>query len=208
VADGLFRTQDEVDNAAEQPGKGLGRIRYADLNEDGVVDTKDRTWIGNPNPGFNYGLNVTLSYKAFDFTMFWEGIGDVDVINTKKYQTDFWSVDDVGSNKGTRLLNAWSVDNPNSSIPALTTVDRNAESRFSTYYVERGDYLKLRVLQLGYNLPKSLLEKYSMESFRIYVSGQNLLILDAKNFTGVDPESPAYGYPLPMTFTMGINLTL
>lgn len=208
VADGLFRTQDEVDNAAEQPGKGLGRIRFADLNEDGVVDTKDRTWIGNPNPGFNYGLNVTLSYKAFDFTMFWEGIGDVDVINTKKYQTDFWSVDDVGSNKGTRLLNAWSVDNPDSSIPALTTVDRNAESRFSTYYVERGDYLKLRVLQLGYNLPKSLLEKYSMESFRIYVSGQNLLILDAKNFTGVDPESPAYGYPLPMTFTMGINLTL
>jgi len=208
VADGLFRTQDEVDNSAEQPGKGLGRIRFADLNGDGVVDTNDRTWIGNPNPGFNYGVNVTLGYKAFDFTMFWEGIGDVDVINTKKYQTDFWSVDDVGSNKGTRLLNAWSVDNPNSSIPALTTVDRNAESRFSTYYVEKGDYLKLRVLQLGYNLPKSLLEKYSMESLRFYVSGQNLLIIDAKNFTGVDPESPAYGYPLPMTFTIGLNLTL
>ena len=208
VADGLFRTQDEVDNSAEQPGKGLGRIRFADLNSDGVVDTDDRTWIGNPNPGFNYGVNVTLGYKAFDFTMFWEGIGDVDVINTKKYQTDFWSVDDVGSNKGTRLLNAWSVDNPNSSIPALTTVDRNAESRFSTYYVEKGDYLKLRVLQLGYNLPKSLLEKYSMESLRIYVSGQNLLIIDAKNFTGVDPESPAYGYPLPMTFTVGLNLAL
>ena len=208
VADGLFRTQDEVDNSAEQPGKGLGRIRFADLNGDGVVDTDDRTWIGNPNPGFNYGVNVTLGYKAFDFTMFWEGIGDVDVINTKKYQTDFWSVDDVGSNKGTRLLNAWSVDNPNTSIPALTTVDRNAESRFSTYYVEKGDYLKLRVLQLGYNLPKSLLEKYSMESLRIYVSGQNLLIIDAKNFTGVDPESPAYGYPLPMTFTVGLNLAL
>ena len=208
VADGLFRTQDEVDNSAEQPGKGLGRIRFADLNGDGVVDVNDRTWIGNPNPGFNYGVNVTLGYKAFDFTMFWEGIGDVDVINTKKYQTDFWSVDDVGSNKGTRLLNAWSVDNPNSGIPALTTVDRNAESRFSTYYVEKGDYLKLRVLQLGYNLPQSLLEKYSMESLRLYVSGQNLLIIDAKNFTGVDPESPAYGYPLPMTFTIGLNLTL
>ncbi len=74
-----------------------------------MVETKDRTWIGNPNPGFNYGLNVTLGYKDLDFTMFWDGIGDVDVINTKKYQTDFWSVDDVGSNKGTRLLNAWSV---------------------------------------------------------------------------------------------------
>jgi TonB-linked SusC/RagA family outer membrane protein len=208
VADGLFRTQDEVDNSAEQPGKGLGRIRFADLNGDGVVDINDRTWIGNPNPGFTYGLNTTFGYKAFDLTMFWEGVGNIDVINTKKYQTDFWSVDDVGSNKGTRLLNAWSVDNPNSSIPALTTVDRNAESRFSTYYVEKGDYLKLRVLQLGYNLPKLLLEKYSIESMRFYVSGQNLLIIDAKNFTGVDPESPAYGYPLPMTFTVGFNLSL
>jgi TonB-linked SusC/RagA family outer membrane protein len=208
VAEGLFRTQEEVDNAADQPGKGLGRIRFADLNNDGVVDTDDRAWIGNPNPGFTYGLNTTFGYKAFDLTMFWEGVGDIDVINTKKYQTDFWSVDDVGSNKGTRLLNAWSVDNPNSSIPALTTVDRNAESRFSTYYVEKGDYLKLRVLQLGYNLPKLLLEKYSIESMRFYVSGQNLLIIDAKNFTGVDPESPAYGYPLPMTFTVGFNLSL
>ena len=208
VADGLFRTQDEVDNYAAQPGKGLGRIRFADLNGDGIVDTKDRTWIGNPNPGFTYGLNTTLGYKGFDLTMFWEGVGNIDVINIKKYQTDFWSVDDIGSNKGTRLLNAWSVDNPNSSIPALTTVDHNAESRLSTYYVEKGDYLKLRVLQLGYNLPKSLLEKYSMESLRLYVSGQNLLIIDAKNFTGVDPESPAYGYPLPMTFTIGLNLTL
>ncbi|WP_116787903.1 SusC/RagA family TonB-linked outer membrane protein [Flavobacterium psychrotrophum] len=208
VGDGLFRTQDEVDVHADQPGKGLGRIRYKDLNGDGVVDTNDRTWIGNPNPGFQYGINVALSYKNFDFTTFWDGIGNVDVINSKKYQTDFWSVDDVGSNKGTRLLNAWSVDNPNSSIPALTTVDRNAESRFSTYYVENGSYLKLRVLQLGYTLPKSLSEKYSLENFRIYVSGQNLLIIDSKKFTGVDPESPAFGYPLPMTFTVGLNVSL
>lgn len=208
VADGLFRTQEEVDEWADQPGKGLGRIRYADLNGDGLIDDKDRTWIGNPNPGFAYGVNIALGYKNFDFTTFWDGIGDVDVINTTKYQTDFWSVDDVGSNKGTRLLNAWSVDNPNSSIPALTTVDRNAESRFSTYYVENGSYLKLRVLQLGYTLPKDMMAKYSMESLRFYVSGQNLLIINPKDFTGVDPESPAFGYPLPMTFTVGLNLSL
>ena len=208
VADGLFRTQDEVDNYADQPGKGLGRIRYKDLNGDGIIDNKDRTWIGNPNPGFQYGINVALSYKNFDFTTFWDGIGNVDVINSKKYQTDFWSVDDVGSNKGTRLLNAWSADNPNSSIPALTTVDRNAESRFSTYYVENGSYLKLRVLQVGYTVPKSIAEKYSLENCRLYVSGQNLLIINSKNFTGVDPESPAFGYPLPMTFTVGINVSL
>jgi len=208
VADGLFRSQDEVDNHAMQEGKGLGRIRYSDLNGDGIVNNDDRTWIGNPNPGFQYGVNLAVSYKNFDFTTFWDGIGDVDVVNSTKYQTDFWSVDDIGSNKGTRLLNAWSVDNPNSSIPALTTVDSNGESRFSTYYVEKGDYLKLRVLQLGYTLPKSLSEKYSLDNFRIYVSGQNLLIINSKNFTGVDPESPAFGYPLPLSFTVGLNVSL
>ena len=207
VADGLFKSQDEVDLAAEQPGKGLGRIRFKDLNGDGEITDKDRTWIGNPNPGLLYGINVGLSYKNFDFNTFWEGVSNVDVINFTKYQTDFWSVDDVGSNKGTRLLNAWSLDNPNSTIPALTTNDKNGESRFSTYYVENGNYLKLRVLQLGYNFPKDLLKKLTLESFRFYISGQNLLIIDAKNFTGVDPENAGFGYPQPTTFTAGFNFT-
>src|SRR5690606_33686477 len=102
VADGLFRTDDEVSNSATQPGKNLGRIRYKDLNNDGIINDDDRTWIGNPNPGFTYGFNLTLEYKNFDITTFWQGVGDIDVINQTKYQTDFWSVDDVGSNKGTR----------------------------------------------------------------------------------------------------------
>ncbi|MGC4128131.1 MAG: TonB-dependent receptor [Bergeyella sp.] len=208
VADGLFRTQEEVDNSAEQSGKGLGRIRYADLNGDGVIDSDDQTWIGNPNPGFMYGINLNFSYKNFDLSTFWQGIGDVDVINTKKYQTDFWSVDDVGSNKGTRLLDAWSPQNPNSDIPALTTVDSNAESRFSTYYVENGRYLKLRVLQLGYTFPKSVMEHYKVSNFRIYTSVQNLWTIKSKDFTGVDPETPGFGYPLPLTFNFGVNFSL
>jgi TonB-linked SusC/RagA family outer membrane protein len=208
VADGLFRTQSEVDNSAAQSGKGLGRIRYADLNGDGIINDKDRTWIGNPNPGFMYGLNINFSYKNFDLSTFWQGITDIDVINAKKYQTDFWSVDDVGSNKGSRLLNAWSPQNPNSDIPALTTIDSNAESRFSTYYVENGSYLKLRVLQLGYTLPKSILENYNMSNFRIYASVQNLLTIKSKSFTGIDPESPAFGYPLPITINFGVNFSL
>lgn len=208
VADGLFRTQSEVDNSAAQSGKGLGRIRYADLNGDGIINDKDRTWIGNPNPGFMYGLNINFSYKNFDLSTFWQGITDIDVINAKKYQTDFWSVDDVGSNKGTRLLNAWSPQNPNSDIPALTTIDSNAESRFSTYYVENGSYLKLRVLQLGYTLPKSILDNYNMSNFRIYASVQNLLTIKSKSFTGIDPESPAFGYPLPITINFGVNFSL
>ncbi len=208
VADGLFRTQNELDNSAEQPGKGLGRIRYADLNNDGVINDKDRTWIGNPNPSFTYGLSINLSYKNFDISTFWQGVADVDIINAKKYQTDFWSVDDVGSNKGTRLLNAWSPENPNSNIPAVTTVDSNAESRFSTYYVENGSYLKLRVLQIGYTLPKSVSDNYGISNFRLYTSVQNLWTIKSKNFTGVDPETPAFGYPLPLTVNFGINISL
>jgi hypothetical protein len=87
-------------------------------------------------------------------------------------------------------------------------VDSNAESRFSTYYIETGSYLKLRVLQLGYTLPKDILEQYKISNFRIYVSGQNLLTIKSKSFTGVDPETPAYGYPLPLTFNFGVNLSL
>lgn len=208
VADGLFRTAEEVDNSAQQPGKGLGRIRYADLNNDGIINDSDRTWIGNPNPGFTYGLNINFRYKSFDLSTFWQGIGDVDVINVKKYQTDFWSVDDVGSNKGKRLLNAWSPQNPDSDIPALTTVDSNAESRFSTYYVEPGDYFKLRLLQIGYTVPQTFLESNKISNLRLYISAQNILTFKSKSFTGVDPETPAYGYPVPMTFNFGLNLSL
>lgn len=71
IADGIFKSQEEVDNHADQTGKGIGRIRYKDLDNNGVIDTKDQTWIGDPNPDFTYGLNIYLEYKNFDLTMFW-----------------------------------------------------------------------------------------------------------------------------------------
>ena len=74
IADGIFKSQEEVDNHADQTGKGVGRIRYKDLDNNGVIDTKDQTWIGNPNPDFTYGLNIYLEYKNFDLTMFWQGV--------------------------------------------------------------------------------------------------------------------------------------
>ncbi|EIJ37472.1 TonB-linked outer membrane protein, SusC/RagA family [Galbibacter orientalis DSM 19592] len=207
VTDGLFKTEEELQNSAEQQGKGLGRIRYKDLNSDGVIDDQDRDWIGNPNPSFTYGLNLSFGYKQFDLNLFFDGVGDVDVINSRKYQTDFWSVDDVGSNKGTRLLNAWSPNNPDSDIPALTTIDNNAESRFSTYYIEPGDYFKLRNLQIGYTLPQNTIERIGVSKIRFYTGGQNLFTINSKKFTGIDPENPAFGYPLPFTVTIGMNLT-
>lgn len=207
VADGLFRTSDEVSNSAEQDGKGLGRIRYKDLNGDGKIGDEDRTWIAVQHPDFIYGLNVNLEYKNFDLTMFWQGVHNIDVINDQKYHTDFWSISETGSNKGTRLLNAWSPSNPNSDIPALSITDTNWEARQSTYFVENGSYLKLRTLQLGYSLPKIYAKKVGMERLRFYASGQNLLTIKSKSFTGIDPETPGFGYPIPMTFTVGANIT-
>lgn len=207
VADGLFRTQDEVDNSAVQTAKGLGRIRYKDINGDGKITTDDRTWIFNPVPDFTYGFNFNFEYKGFDLTLFFQGVGHVDVENVVKYSTDFWSARETGSNKGTRLLNAWTPSNPNSTIPALTTLNANDEGRFSTYFIENGGYMKLRNLQLGYTIPKNITEKFKVSNLHLYVSGQNLFTIKSKSFTGIDPESPSYGYPIPTMVTAGLNVT-
>ena len=204
IADGIFKSQEEVDNHADQTGKGVGRIRYKDLDNNGVIDTKDQTWIGNPNPDFTYGLNIYLEYKNFDLTMFWQGVQGVDVYNEVKKNTDFWSVGDMNANRGTRLLGAW--QNPGSDIPAVCLEDLNNEKRISSYYVENGSYLKLRNLQLGYTLPTDISKKIKIERLRFYFSAQNLLTIKSKNFTGMDPENPNFGYPIPLNLTFGFNI--
>ena len=196
-----------MDAHANQPGKGLGRIRYTDLNGDGVINDFDRTWIGRPHPDFTYGLSMDLSYKNFDFSFFIQGVAGIDVVNEFKYATDFWSVSETGSNKGTRLLNAWSPSNPDSNIRAIALVDNNFESRFSTYFIENGSYLKLRNVQIGYTLDQETVSKIGMSSFRMYIGGDNLGILaKSKSFTGVDPENPGFGYPNPVVGTLGFNM--
>jgi TonB-linked SusC/RagA family outer membrane protein len=208
VTDGLFRTQAEVDNHPTQNGKGLGRIRYKDLNNDKVINNaNDRTWIGDPNPDFFYGLNIGLSYKRFDLSAFFQGVNGNAVVNDVKYNTDFWSVSQTGSNKGTRTLEAWTPQNPNSDIPMLTALDANNEARLSTYFIEDGSYLKLRNMQIGYNFGASMLSRAKMQKARVYVGGDNLLLLvKSKSFTGLDPETPGFGYPNPKIFTIGLIL--
>ena len=206
IADGLFRSQSDIDAHARQDGAGLGRIRYRDINEDGIINDKDRTWIGNPHPDFSYGLNITMAYKGVDLSLFFQGVQGVDVINELKYHTDFWAVSETGSNKGTRLLDAWSLANPESNIPAVTMDNSNDEGRFSTYFIEDGSYLKLRNVQLGYSLPQAWLKKIHLEKFRFYISGQNLFTIHSRSFTGVDPENPAYGYPIPIVVSGGLNV--
>lgn len=208
VADGIFKSQEEIDNHAKQEGAGLGRIRYKDLNGDGVITEADQTWIYNPVPDYSYGLNVYLEYKNFDFTMFWQGVQGVDIISDLKKETDIWAGLNIGFlNKGARLLNAWNMNNQDSNIPALTLSDNNNEKRVSSYWVENGSYLKLRTIQLGYNFPHAIVKKLSMERLRFYISAQNLFSIHSKSFTGVDPENPNYGYPIPLNFTFGLNVT-
>lgn len=214
VTDGLFKSQSEIDDydakysyASGFIAPGLGRIRYNDVNHDKVIDENDQTWIYDPTPDFSYGINIALNWKNFDFTMFWQGLADVDYYNEEKLSTDFFSISETGSNKGVRMLNCWSESNPNSSIPALTYSNNNNEARFSTYFIENGAYLKLRTLQIGYTLNKNLLETLQISSCRVYINGRNLVTLDAKNFTATDPESTSWGYPIPYSLTAGVQIS-
>ena len=121
VADGIFKSQEEIDNHATQEGAGLGRIRWKDLTGDGKITEADQTWIYNPVPDFTYGFNIYLEYKNFDFTAFFQGVQGVDIISDLKKETDIWAGLNVGFlNKGKRLLDAWSTSNPDSNVPALS----------------------------------------------------------------------------------------
>ena len=205
VVEGLYQSREEV-LAHGQAGARVGGLKYADLNGDGKINEADRTWIFNPVPNFSYGINVDLGYKDFDFTMFWQGVAGVDVINNQKYQTDFWSITDAGSNKGERLIDAWTPANSSSSIPALTTSNGADEGRLSSYFVENGSYIKLRTLQLGYTLPTSLVKKLLLSKARIYLSGDNLWTIKSSSLTCSDPENTAWNYPHTASFTFGIQV--
>ena len=208
VYDGIFKSQDEIDNHASQNGAGLGRIRWKDLDGNGVINEKDQKWIYSPVPDFTWGLNIYVQYKNFDFTMFWQGVQGVDVISDLKKETDLWSGLNISNlNKGRRLLDAWSPTNMGSNIPAISTMDNNNEKRVSSFFVEDGSYAKLRTIQLGFNFPTSITEKLYMQRLRMYVSAQNLLTIKAKNFTGVDPENANFGYPIPLNVTFGLNVS-
>ena len=208
VYDGIFKSQDEIDNHAAQNGAGLGRIRWKDLNEDGVINEKDQKWIYSPVPDFTWGLNIYLEYKNLDFTMFWQGVQGVDVISDLKRETDLWAgLNITNLNKGRRLLDAWTPNNPSSNIPAVSTMDNNNEKRVSSYFVENGSFAKMRNIQLGYNFGSNVCDKLHIARLRMYVSAQNLLTIKSKSFTGVDPENPNFGYPIPLNVTYGLNVS-
>ncbi|MBE7169370.1 MAG: TonB-dependent receptor [Williamsia sp.] len=205
VADGLFTTQDQVTSSAAQPGKGLGRIRFKDLNGDNVINDKDRMYIGNGQPDLLYGLNLSVRWKKLDVSVFVQGVQGLTAYNSYKTYTDFSSIW-PGGNWGTRTLEAWSPQNTSSTIPALTLVNTNDEARTSTYFMENVSYLKLRNFQVGYNL-KSALKRIRVQNARLFVQGSNLLTFKSKGFTAADPENPGNAYPIPALTTIGLDLS-
>lgn len=209
VADGIFQNQGEVDSHADQVGKDVGRIRYADLNNDGVVNELDRTYLGDPYPDFSFGFDGSVEWKGLTFSAsLYSAIGQ-EIYNEVLWYMDF--AQNGTFNHSTRILDAWSPQNTGSSIPAPTLENANNENRASSYYVEDGSYLRLRSVKLGYTLPKSLTGSVLAN---IYGEVQNVATLTG--YSGIDPEVPHAGnvnfpgidrgvYPLPRTFLLGVN---
>ncbi|ODT35900.1 MAG: SusC/RagA family TonB-linked outer membrane protein [Niabella sp. SCN 42-15] len=213
VADGIFRTQQEVDNHVTQSGAAIGRLRYRDVNGDSAIrEISDRAYIAVLDPKFYGGMAFNFSYFNFDLNFNLQGVFGNEIYNQWKYESDFWGITlPSGKNHPTRLYDAWNFDNTDSRIPAASNVTSNAEQRTSSYFVESGSYLKLRNIDLGYTLPAGIAERMGMQKFRTYLMAQNVLTLrktwGSNKFTGFDPEMPNYGYLIPLIVTFGVNVT-
>lgn len=206
IADGLFQSQAEVDSHATQAGARPGRIRWADLNSDGVIDEQDQEFFASSDPDFIYGMNFSLNYGNWDFNMFWQGVEGGQIRNNWRIFTDFTSLN-IGSNYGDRVLNAWTPENSQSDVPALTLIDNNGEGRQSSFFYEDASYLKLRNLSVGYSPDESFLNDYGIKSARIFLQGSNLLTITPSGTLSQDPETPNEVFPIARRITIGLNVS-
>ena len=223
--EGLFRSDEEVlaANALDgnpateyQPGAAAGDARFADVNGDGVVNSTDLTFIGNPLPDFSAGLTGNLAYKSFDMNFIFSGSFGNDVmarISAFGYSAD-------PGNKFRALIgNTWTPENPNAEYPRLFIGDPGGSNRAnSSRWIESGTYVRLRNIQVGYNFAPTLLSRIGGKTARVYIGSENLFTL-TKYKSGFDPEQGAsYGdrpldigtdrgnYPQARTFLLGINV--
>jgi TonB-linked SusC/RagA family outer membrane protein len=200
---GLFQDASDVSKSPKQDGANPGRFKYADVNGDGVVNDQDRTWIGNPNPDFTYGVTINAGYKNFDFSVFFYGSQGNKVVNYVKYWTYYPQVfrggisNDALYNSAVLVNTAGQpttvndptahVSNPGAKIPVLETNGNFSNSgKFNSFIVEDGSFLKCRSVLLGYTLPVSPLKKIGVDKLRIYVQGSNLFTVT--KYSGLDPE--------------------
>lgn len=210
VTDGIFQNQQSVDAHAEQPGKGIGRLRYKDLNKDGKIDFLDQDWLGTELPEIEYGINADIGYKNFTLSIYAQGVAGKTKDNGNKFSMT--TAGGTALNWGQDVFNAWTPTNTNTTIPALTNNDANNERRPSSYWLANAAYFKLRTVQLSYTFPEKIVKALKINQLRTYIIGENLLTIKdnkgADKFYGPDPEIANQAYPLTTKFTFGINLSL
>jgi TonB-linked SusC/RagA family outer membrane protein len=211
---GIFQSQSEIDSYKSgegnviQPTANPGDFKFSDTNNDGVIDDKDRVVLGNPNPKFTYGLNTIWTYGAFDLTVDFQGVAGVDIYNANlglRYGTENFSED--------FYKNRWHGSGTSTSYPSAN-IGGGQNYRSNSFFVENGNYFRVRNAQLGYTLPAAFSQKIKISKFRLYVNAQNALNLFT--YKGFSPEiggAPTKAgvdlsvYPLYATYTFGINVT-
>jgi TonB-linked SusC/RagA family outer membrane protein len=210
TTDGIFQNQDEVnahvgaDGLPLQPNAQPGDLRFVDVNGDGVFDEDDRGMIGDPTPTWTYGFTLNAAYKGVDLVVFGQGIAGNDIFNaTRRY-------DLPTSNMSGDALGRWTGENTSTSYPRLSNDDPNINfARSSTFYVESGAFFRIKTAQLGYTLPRKLVEQAGMGKARLYVASNNLLTFT--KYSGFDPEigdGVDFGaYPQARSYTVGVNIT-
>jgi len=183
---GLFQSDADVAKSPTQESAAPGRFKYKDVNNDGKIDATDRTFFGNPNPKFTYGLNLNFSYGNFDFSTFIFGSYGNDIFNGVKEFTDFPQLFKGGLSKQV-ALNSWTVNNTKTSIPKLENLGNFSNTGvINSYYLEKGSYLRNKQMSLGYTLPAKTLSHLGIEKFRVYVQAVNLFTIT--KYSGLDPE--------------------
>ena len=224
--DGIFRSAEEIENYRTadgkliQPGAQVGDVRYKDWNGDGSITTDDQHDVGSPFPDMTFGLRLGGDWNNFDFNLFFDGTVGNKIYNYPRYRLESGN---FNGNYSTTLANSWRPDNQNTDMPRFSVTD-GADNKwaYTDRWLEDGSYIRLKTLDIGYTLPKQLLKKIKLENVRIYTSIENLFTL-TKYYTpdlgesGVDLGT-TYNvftrgidqgrYPLPRTFSFGIQVNL
>lgn len=219
IVDGIYQQDEEV-NKALQPNAQAGDFRFRDVNGDGVLSDADRVKLGSPWPSLTYGANMDFSYKGFDLNILLQGVAGNEIFHVNKFST--YPIKYFGGsgviNASAEVLNRWTPENGGNTVPRLTYTDANGNyANVSSFYIEKGDFLRLRNVTLGYSLPSGLFaDEGLIKRIRVYVSAQNLLTFT--QYSGFDPEigstSPlASGvddgvYPIPRTYMLGLRVGL
>ncbi len=208
VTNGIFQNQQEVDSYATQVAGGTapGDIRFLDLDNNGVINADDRTFIGNPSPKWSFSMNNSFTYKDFDLQIFLQGVAGNNIYNANRIWQESMS---VPQNQTVKVLDRWTGEGTSHSVPRAVYSDPNQNTRHSDRFIENGSYLRLKNLTLGYTLPRSLSQKAYLQTLRVYVSCQNLFTLT--RYSGFDPEVDVSGvdlstYPVTRTVSFGVNV--